>query len=279
LVYKGFVDFDGSSFSVHPIIRNYFFNKIPRGSRASMHRIAADYYDSSDRRLRLENFENNAILFELIHHLALCGDLKRLSEIRTVYYDEMFSSARELYSDGEYEKALPLFISLSEMRPKDPWIWACIGRCYGRRYQWSDCDQSFRKAIIIAEQLKQTTWWIHRDWGHIVLRLKDSSEAKQHLDDAKKNGGKSNPSVIASEGFIAWKNKDISEAKRLFEWALKIDPSHGYTLNTYQKLLRTIGDEESLQRAEELNNKLREISGQMIAKPTFDIDMTEDDDI
>jgi len=57
----------------------------------------------------------------------------------------------------------------------------------------------------------------------------------------------------------------------LFESALKIDPYHRYTLNTYQKLLRKLGDKESLIRAEELNIALAEIEGQLIAKPIFDM--------
>ncbi|MBN1644274.1 MAG: hypothetical protein JW856_05615 [Dehalococcoidales bacterium] len=276
LVSKALVDFDGSTYSVHPIIRDYYYKQIPNHTRIIMHRIAVNYYDSTAGRLR-PGFDNTSF-YELIHHLALCGDLKRLADISAHNFDELFSSARALYSEGDYEKALQLFVTLSEMRPKEPSVWACIGRCYGRKYQWTDCDESFQKAITIAEHLKQSTWWIHRDWGHIVLRYKSATEAQQHLDESKKSGGKDNPSVIASEAFIAWQD-NVAEGKRLFESALRIDPHHGYTLNTYQKLLRKLGDKESLRRADELINTLTEIEGQMIAKPIFDMDMVEDDDL
>ncbi len=279
LTMKAIVDFDGVSYRTHPLIRTYYSDRIPRENIQKLHTIAVSYYDSISRKDRIFNYDDNQVLLETIHHLALAGNIKRISEIKANSYEELFSSAKKLYNDREYERALDLFISISELRSNEPVVWASIGRCYGRKSQWYDCDNAFQKAIECAEKLNMETWWIHRDWGHIRIRYNWIEEGRRHLNDAKKAGGKNNPSIIAAEAFMVWRDGDISEGSKLFENVLKIDPNHEYTLTTYAKLLETVGDEESLTRAKELREQYDATRHQMIPPRPYEIDDKEDEDI
>jgi len=192
---KGLVDFDGFSYTVHPLLKSYFLRRTPLAASIVFHRLAISYYDSIPRKERL--VDDNAILLEIIHHAALAGDMKRLSELRANSFEELLASARRLYSEREWGRALVLFFSISELRPNDPTIWASIGRCYGRRTQWSDCDDAFARALDCAKLLKLETWWMQRDWAHIRIRYHSISEGRKHLQEAKETGGKNDPSVIA----------------------------------------------------------------------------------
>lgn len=206
---------------------------------------------------------------ELVHHLALAGDIKRLSELRANLYDEIFPAARQLYVQEQYDKAFDLFMSLAEMRPNDPVVWAYVGRCHGRRGQWQDCDNAFKRSLQAAEKTKQPTWWIHRDWGHIRARFGFYPDAAQHLGDAKKANRRVDPSCIAAEAYIAWKSGNVPDARDGFERVLKIDAKHAYTLSTYARLL----DEEGKKGyADELRKRLRAADSEMVSPPDYDIE-------
>jgi len=267
LAYRAIVDFDGRSYSMHPVIRNHYYAMIPRDERPRLHGTAVSYYD----RIRLRERRGSDLRtdLELVHHLALAGDLRRLSELRASLYDEMFPAAKQLYAQQLYDRAFELFSALAEMRPNDPAVWAYVGRCHGRRGQWHDCDEAFKHALQIAERTKQATWWIHRDWGHIRARFGFHPDALRHLADAKKASSRIDPSCVAAEAFISWKTGDISEARDGFEHALRIDANHTYSLDTYARLLDEEGETEY---ADELRRRLRVAQSEMISPSAYDID-------
>lgn len=279
---KAILDYDGQTYSMHPLVRDYFARQMTEEIQKVSHKQAVAYYDTMDRSIRLR-YDRGALLAETIHHLALAGEINRLNEIRASSFDELFSSARTLYVSRYYDRALHLFKCIGELRPNDPAIWAYIGRCFGRKQQWSDCDSAFRKAIKLAEKLKQDTWWLHRDWAHIQLRYshnKDDirfNEGKKHLDDAKKAGGEKDPSVMAAEAYLLWQEKQPDEAKKLFEAILKIAPDQTYTLTEYQHMLRVLGDEVSLKRADELRVHFEELNQEMAPIPTYAPEAEEDE--
>ncbi len=267
LASRAIVDFDGHSYSMHPVVRRFLYNMIPKEDYLPLHRIAVSYYDQME--LQEKRRSNLSVDLELVHHLALAGDVKRLSELRANLYDEVFPAARQLYVQQQYDKAFDLFMSLAEMRPSDPVVWAYVGRCHGRRGQWQDCDEAFKRSLQAAEKTKQPTWWIHRDWGHIRARFGFYPAAAQHLVDAKKANRRVDPSCIAAEAYIAWKSGDVPDARDGFERVLKIDPNHAYTLSTYPRLLYEQGEREY---ADELRKRLRAVESEMVSPPDYDIE-------
>jgi len=267
LASRAIVDFDGYSYVMHPVIRRFFYNVIPKDERPPLDRIAVSYYDQM--RLKERRRSDPGIDLELVHHLALAGDMKRLSELRANLYDEIFPAARQLYMQQRYDKALELFMSLAEMRPNDPVVWAYVGRCHGRRAQWHDCDKAFERSLLAAEKTKQPTWWIHRDWGHIRMRFGFYDDAVQHLAAARRTDKRIDPSLIAAEANIAWKSGNIPEARDGFERVLGVNPNHTYTLRTYARLLDEEGEKGY---ADELRERLRAIENEMISPPDYDIE-------
>ncbi|MDD5511111.1 MAG: tetratricopeptide repeat protein [Dehalococcoidales bacterium] len=276
LATKAVVEYDGHNYAMHPLIRKYYYKGVPIEEKKSFHKKAANYYSKTAQRNHLGHFINPTVAFELVYHLAMAGDFRELYDLRVIIYEAMYPAARTLYSQKQYDKALELFYKLAEIRPKEPRVWAYIGRCHGRRSQWNDCDLAFQKAIEVAEATKQPTSWIHRDWGHIRARFGFYDEAIPHLQEATRDNYL-DPSSIACEAYMLWKKGDTGDAKTLFEKALKINPKHSYTLGTYTKMLDEMGEHSKY--SNELKQRLSEIKEEMIEPDHFDIDAELDNEI
>ncbi len=274
LVEKGLIDFDGNSYSMHPILRTFISQKFQQIQQITAHKIAAGYYS----KLHLENEAKRILdinlVAELAHHLSLAHEFADLDKYKNLVFDELYPAARELYLEHSYDKALELFLLLVECRPNDPYIWAYIGRCHGRRGQWTDCDHAFNQSLQAAKVTKQPNWWIYRDWGHIQARFNRWSEAQNHYKEAKKVGGSSDPSVTAAEAYVEWKTGNKPDAKIKFESVLKYHPEHRYTLSTYSSLLEQDGETTY---ADELRSRLFNIEQQMLIPQQYDIDSDSDD--
>ncbi len=222
-------------------------------------------------------FTNPISAFELVHHLALAGDFRELFDLRLLIYEAMYPAARKLYAQKQYNIALELFCKLAEIRPREPEVWAYVGRCHGRRSQWTDCDAAFQKAVDIAEATKQSSSWIHRDWGHIRVRCGFYDEAAPHLKEAKSKAKGIDPSSIACEAFMLWKQGKTPDATMLFEDALRINPNHTYTLSSYTKMLDEIGEKQEYSK--ELKERLSSIREEMIEPDKFGIDQEAENEI
>lgn len=277
LASKAIVEFDGHTFSMHPLIRKYYYNEIPVDEKKNYHKKAANYYAKVSKRNYLGHFDNPNSAFELVYHLAMAGDFRELFDLRMIIYEEMYPAARTLYSQKQYDKAIELFYKLAEIRPQESAVWAYIGRCHARRSQWKDCDAAFKKAIEVAEARKQPTSWIHRDWGHIRARFGFFDEAIPHIQIAEKLDKGVDPSSISCEAFIQWKNRNVPDATRLFEDALRINPKHRYSLNTYIKMLEETGGRESY--IKELKGRLSAVLEEMAEPDVFGLEQETDSEI
>jgi tetratricopeptide (TPR) repeat protein len=276
LATRAIVEYDGRFYSMHAMVRKHYYATIEDSERKSLHKKAAAYYYKITPRDHLGHFSNLNSAFELVHHLALAGDFRELYDLRMWMFEEVYPAARLLYSQRQYDRALEMFCKLAEIRPRDPSVWAYIGRCYGRRGQWTDCDEAFKKAIEIAEEMRQPTSWLHRDWGHIRARFGFYQEAKPHLIEARTKTKGKDPGTLSCEAFVFWKTGDIPQARSMFESILKDHPSHTYSLSAYSKLFDELGDTE---RARELRAKLKAIRDEMIEPELFDFDVETDFEI
>lgn len=271
LAARGMMDFDGYSYEMHEVFRRHFLGNVSHEKQPSLHETAANYYRRLDEKNLAMGKRDMNVVAELAHHLSFkSGAANELYVLRVLVFDELFPAARTLYGLWQYDKALEVFRLLTECRPNDPNIWAYVGRCYGRRGQWQDSDEAFEKAIQVASATRQPTWWIHRDWGHIRARFGFHSDAQQHLNDAKEQGGQDDPSLMSADAYVKWRTDDVDTAIREFEYILNHYEDHGYTLKTYSMLLDEIGEKE---HAKELRERLRVIESEMTTPRPYDIEV------
>ncbi len=140
LATKGILDFDGTSYSMHPLLRNFIYDRRASGQEAALHKVAAGYYTHLYSENQTKRIRDINIIAELAYHLALAGDFTHVPEFRNIVFEELYPAARELYAQHRYDKALQLFSLLSNCRPNDPNIWAYAGRCHARRGQRKDSE-------------------------------------------------------------------------------------------------------------------------------------------
>jgi len=269
LASRGIVDFDGHAYYMHQIIRKYFGRKWTEEESSKAHSIAAELYGRIDQRNTFERKRDIAIVAELVHHLSFTDNVAGLRELRVMIFDELYPAARGLYTQGRYDAALDIFRLLAECHPNDPAIWAYIGRCYGRRGQWQDCDDAFQKAIDLASVQKEPTWWLHRDWAHIRARFGFFPVAQEHLDHAKALGAEKDPSCMSADAYVKWRTGDREGATKEFEQILEDHPNHTYTLKTYAMLLDEAGETE---QAKELKRRLQDLEGEMMPPLPYDME-------
>ncbi len=270
LAQRAVIDLDGNYFTVHPLIRKYFYDQIVPDDLKNLHKQAASYYKKIVQWDRLSNPSNLDAAFELVHHLALAGDFRELYDLRNLIYEEIYPAAKILYDQKQYDNALSIFIKLTEIRPHDFRVWAYVGRCYARKGQWNDCDESFERAIEYAELSKEPTWWLYRDWAHIHARYGHRERAQNLLTNAKNTGGSSDPSCLACQAVIYWRNNDKERAEQTFEAVLKINDKHAYTLFMYSQFLDEKGDKDYANR---LRSRLEDIESEMMQPEPYDIDV------
>lgn len=248
------ISYDGESVQMHEAIRRFFYSQMSEAEVTQFHSLAAHYYQKVYEKQRASRILlNPSVVGELAHHLAMCGELARIRDLKLFVVEEIKPAARKIYREQRsYDKALSLYEIASQVVPDDPEVWAYIGRCYARLGQWNDSDSNFNKAIEVARKAGLIPWWIYRDWGHIRARFQFYSIAEDMF--AKASSWKPyDPSINASLAYMRWHQGKHSEARKLFEEALRVNPNHEYTLTYYSKMLDGLGEGDY---ADELREKL-----------------------
>lgn len=268
------LNYDEHAFSMHEAVRRFFEAQTRRSPNATgYHHGAAVYYQKLyDSTI---NKRDPAIVAELAHHLALCGDLSKARDLRLLVLTEIKPAARTVYQEyRNYGKALELYTLLADVAPDDVEVAAYIGRCYARLGQWVDSDTAFEKAVSVANKIGQPSWWIYRDWGHIRARYQFYSEAHRLLDIAEARHP-NDASIKSARANMYWKQGDIDRARENFENALRANEYHEFSLTFYAKLLDYVGDRNY---AATLRKRLAELDPDTRYRPPVEYDLTEDYD-
>ena len=270
------LSYDGETVAMHEAIRRFFYEQTLENKEAeSFHKDAVSYYEKLYEGQQLYMRKNPSILAELVHHLALCGEISKAKDLRLLVLEEIKPAARKVYrEERNYHKALSLYKLLADITSDDPEVLAYVGRCYARLGQWQDCDSAFQDAIDTAMKVGKTTWWLYRDWGQIRARFRFYTEAKQHLDMAATRHP-NNASIESSLGYLYWQQGDEEQAKEHFERGLQLNPYSDYTLTFYPKFLDSIGD---YPYADTLRAKRAELDEDMHYRPPSEDGEIEDYD-
>lgn len=276
LLAQAFLDYDGEQYYLHPIFSRYYRTKMGADRRFELHRDAAKIYLRKDRELMRIGRRDPAVVAELVHHMSLSGQFEKLPELKAFVYEEMYPAARLLYADRRYDRAFKLFALLSESRPNEPNVWAYLGRCAARQQQWTDCDSFFRKALKVASAIKQNTGWIYRDWGQIYARFKNFDKAKELFAEAKKEGGRDDLSLLASEAFVDWETGHRESAEPKFKFLLNNFEPRGYTIQTYAMLLDKAGESS---KADELRKQLATIEDEMHIPSQYEPEIEDENEV
>jgi len=273
LAERSVVAFDGGSIEMHEVVRRYFLSSIDRNEMARHNQMAVGYYKKSYDLMKSSGQYEPAIAAEYVYHLGLSGMTADLQSIQ-VLAEELKLAARQVYRiQKQYDLALRIYQTLHELRPDDLDVLAYIGRCFGRRQQWVDCENAFRQAIEIAQTMCRDYGWLYRDWGHILARYERYDDAKGALSRAESLNPE-DASIVATRAYIAWREGEVQLAEDLFERALAINPSHTYSLKYYSLMLSDLGQ---LEYSKELRRRLEALE-EGTSNDLFMLDELDDED-
>ncbi len=238
------IGFDGNIFEIHEAVRRHFESLCKNGSfRLKYHSFATFYYEYLNQGYKstgtISNFANVA---ELVYHLSMIGDTKRLKEYKLILSHEIIPAARILYKkQKDYSRSLELFRLVESGLPNDVNTLAYIGRCFGRLGQWSDCDIYFQKAIDAANKTGEVIWWLYRDWGHIRSRFGFYIDAEEYFKKAMV-ARPNDSSILSQLAFMREQQGINDEARDYYEKAINSNQFHDYSLSYYARFLDKIGD-------------------------------------
>ncbi len=260
-----FVNYDGENFEILESIRIHYNNLLreDKTKKKSYYEYALRYYQKIYQDMKDDNKFNPMIYSELTYHYLELGRLDELKQMLNGNKETLKLHARTVYQQyHEYEAALQIYNMIDKTFEEDAEVLAYIGRCSARMDHWPDVEKYFNKAIEVSKWRGDNTWYIYRDWGHILVRYNYVSDAKKKFDKArtellKETGMQDDPAILAAEGYICEKEGEIDSAEEKYKEALRYSYAHKYTIYYYSKLLKKMRRDEE---ARELENRINEFN-------------------
>lgn len=260
-----FVNFDGENFEILESLRVHY-NSMMRQKGTNMmdyHEYALHYYQTIYQTMKDENKFNPMIYSELTYHYLELGRYDELKQLLSGNKEVLKLHARTIYQQyHEYSAALQIYNIINKTFEDDSEVLAYIGRCSARLDNWNDVERYFKRAIEVARRREDETWYLYRDWGHLLIRYNYVDEAKQKFNRARtilriETNMNDDPAILAAEGYIYEQDGDFDEAEEKYKEALNYNYTHEYTIYYYSKLLKKL-DRNS--EAKELESRISDFT-------------------
>lgn len=255
-----FISAGEDTLEITAVFRNYYYEQIPEVSRIEYHEYALQYYVSLHNDLTRKHQFSAIIYAEIAYHLTCLNRVNLLKQYLPGNASTLKQLAKTLYQrDKNYVTARQIYQILNTAYPSDVEVLSYLGRCYAREGDWGRTEQYFESAIDSAINQGEDTWYLYRDWGHLNVRFDMPEDARKNFSTARallqqECGLEDDAGILAAEGFLLERNRDINGAIEKYEDALAINKYHEFTINNYAKLLRKRGDFEAADKLEERLN-------------------------
>ncbi len=265
IIMFNFINYDGENLEILESIRVYY-NNVLRDDDENKERYneyALQYYQKIYQDMKNENKFNPMIYSELTYHYLELGRFNELKQLLNGNKETLKLHARTIYQQyHEYAAALQIYNIINQTFDDDPEVLAYIGRCSARMDHWIDVEKYFKKAIEVSEWRGDDTWYLYRDWGHILVRYNYVNDACDKFSKARiklrnETGMEDDPAILAAEGYIYEKNGELENAEEKYKEALGYNYAHKYTIYYYSKLLRKT---DRISEAKELESRVNEFN-------------------
>lgn len=246
-----FVNYDGENFEILESIRLHYYSLLRQNDekKSILYEYAVQYYLKIYTAMKKENKFNPMIYSELAYYYLELGRLEDLKRLLSGNKEALKLHARTIYQQyHEYGAALQIYNIINQTFEDDPEVLAYIGRCNARMDNWAEVERYFKKAIETSKWKGDDTWYLYRDWGHILVRYNYVEEASQKFNKARaelrrETGASDDPAILAAEGYISEQFGDTRGAEDKYKEALGYNYAHKFTIYYYSKLLRKLGRE------------------------------------
>ncbi len=260
LIKSPYINFDGQTIEMVEVFRVQFYEELQKQECfKEYHSYALEYYKKLHDEVKANGIFNPMVYSEITFHYLALGNLTELKDILDGNRETLKVHAKAIYQkDKEYGTAFELYKMLDEVFADDTEVLSYLGRCSARLSQWKDSTSYFKRAIQCAKDRKEETWYLYRDWAHILIRYDKLEDGEEMLKEAQKllqieTERKEDAAILAAEGYILDSHGETEKAINKYEDALSCVWNHGFAIHYYSNLLKRLGEKD---RAKELLERI-----------------------
>jgi tetratricopeptide (TPR) repeat protein len=153
---------------------------------------------------------------------------RKKAEARIAGIKAAFEAGVTLSNEGKHDEAIAKFNEVLVAAPKCIECYTNIGAVQTRKKDYDAAEASYKKAL----ELKPDSFEAYSGLATVYNQQKKFDLAAEASAQAQKYGaalaggagGAASASTVFNQGVIAWNSNKISEAKKLFEQAVQLDP-------------------------------------------------------
>lgn len=229
------------TFSLHPLLIDYFRSKTSVTDSVEMHKDYAAFLEEEHASELQRGLPNPALISRLVFHYAGSLDMAKLSSFKGKYIDQLKPTAECLYREKHYKEAVEYYLAIyRSLGGNRPDITLRIAQCY---VYCDDISQAEYYFSIACKQKPDTAYLYSRFAISLAFKWANSTLAETYALRAEEiynnnsNGKKWELAEIkfALAQSISWHDKKT--AFKLYKEACDIEPSNCYYLCTLCKRL------------------------------------------
>ncbi|MCW3491710.1 tetratricopeptide repeat protein [Dethiobacter alkaliphilus] len=253
-------DIETGLYQIHPLIKDFYYNRIPKEQKIKYHNIIADYYE-----VKVEtNVSSPVDKGEFISHLAHSMQFERAMNLRFFYIDELRPVAKRLYKGRDYKNALSTYLVLNKFIDKDLDILFHIGLCYANLDKWQDAEKYINESL----ELDPKAWWVLAGYGHVLVKKYNLAPAEKYLNHALEvmdqgKVAKWRYSAIYQSLAMVFERFNLPKSENYYKKAIEYDEESAFAHYHYAKYLAKNGNYpqalQHLQTANKLDASLKQI--------------------
>ena len=245
LLGRSLLETDGEEYSLHPIIRDYFYTTTPLPTLKPFHKVAGSYFLDLYKKGKTPTTEASPeVLGEAIHHYLCAGERDRVKSFAFYKY-ELRPVALNHYRRHEFDLALKDYRLLVTVDPNDPDSHFHLALIYARKQVWDRAEEHFGKAM----RLKPNAFWILQGYAHLKLAAGQIEEAEQLLQQALQINPRHSPTLVDLGTAYARMHDEVA-AESYFKQAIEVDTNSTFAFAAYARfLLRVQRYSEGLEMA------------------------------
>ena len=232
LLGRSLLETDGDEYSLHPIIRDYFYAMTSLEILKPFHRLAGSYFLDCYRKAKTTTAgANPELLGEAIHHFLCAGDREKVKSF-ALYKYELRPVALTHYRKRDFDLALRDYRVLVTLDPNDSDAHFHLALIYAKNRAWDRAEEHFGKAI----RLKPNAYWILQGFGHARLEAGHLPQAELLLNQALEINPRHSPTLTDLGRLLARQGEEVS-AESYFRQAIESDANNAFAYVAYARFL------------------------------------------
>jgi len=242
---RSFLESEGDKFSLHPLIREHFYNSAPSAVVQPYHKMAGQYFLDEYSKVKSAGLDPNPeLLGESIYHFLSSGERAKARSLG-LYKNEIKPVALNHYRKGEYGTALKDYLLVIQLDPNDLDAHFHLALIYARGGKWDDAELHYGTAT----KLNPRAYWVYQGYAHQKLNAGRIAEALRLLELSQQIKQDHSPTLV-DLARICDKQGHAVDAEDYFRLAIEADENNGFAYFAYARFLLNEGRyEEGLQNA------------------------------